>query len=516
MPPALDGLPNEIISSILTQLHGDQATLAAICRVSRYLGSVATAPLYRVIQQHEDGPHDPCRTPLLLRTLLLNPALGSHIVEVQLKIPGQEHEDVSCFSEEEWLLLKAQVARLYGTGLFTDDLFSKNILHTTDPCDSPGSEWTWNKNVREGQWDAVLSLMLYCCPRLEKLRGFEWDRWNGLGPIYPGFYFFTFFMSGVARSKAQGHLHAQKSRPRPDRVPILPQYRYAHLSLKAESPGRPILLQSLLPFLYSSAIELDQVDTKIEGGGTERYRLWGDLMFPTKKLVIRGSLMSANTLGYLLDSFEVLEEFLLEYGIGDKKYLYVSMRRMVHGSGPLPRGLLRSKKTLTKLELARGFSALYAQDYSSIDQTLGSLRDFEVLTHLTVKLELLIWHAKPSNESSLCDIMPRSLEFLSIATEDVLVSADLTLIIDTVSRKERSLLRNVHHFEELVLRKESVVPNLWHLVLDGIQRETADSSALATLKRACATSSVQLSIVLYHVCFPASGESAMRSERVNF
>jgi hypothetical protein len=513
MPPALDGLPNEIISSIFDHLHGDQATLAALCRVSRYFGSVATPSLYRIIQQHEDAPHDPRRTPLLLRTLLHSPALGSLIIEVQLKLPGQEREDVSCFSEEEWVLVRSLVARLYETGLFTEELFAKNILHTTDRRDGAGSEETWNNNVREGQWDAVFSLMLYCCSGLEKLRGFQWDRWNGIGPTYPGFYFFTFFMSGVALSKAPGRLHPQMPGP----VPILPHYRHAHLSLETKSPGRPILLQSLTPFLYSSVIELVGVDPKIEAGGTERHRLWGNLQFFFKRLVIKQSMVSADTLRYLLDSCEVLEEFILEYGIGDKKYnMFGNMEMMVYNKGPLPKSLLRSKKTLTRLELARGFYTLYYQNYSHIDQTLGSLKDFESLTHLTVKLELLIWDGKPIKHSSLCDIMPRSLGFLSIATEDILASADLRLFIDTVSRKETSLLRNMQHFEELVLRKEGCVPNLRHLILDGIQRETADSSSLTILKRACATYNVQLSIVLHHGYYIAPGEPAMSSERVSF
>ncbi|OBT47362.1 hypothetical protein VE00_02074 [Pseudogymnoascus sp. WSF 3629] len=513
MPPALDGLPNEIISSIFAHLHGEQATLAAICRVSRYFGSIATQTLYRVIQQHEDAPHDTRRTPLLLRTLLSNPALGSQVIEVQLRMPGYVREDVGCFSEDEWVLVGGLISRLYETGLFTEDLFASNILHTTDRRDGAGSEETWNNNVRDGQWDAVFSLMLYCCPRLEKLRGFQWDRWNGIGPTYPGFYFFSFFMSGVALSKAPGRLHPQN----PDPVPILPHYRHSHLSLKTESPGRPILLQSLIPFLYSSVIELVGVDPKIEAGVTERHRLWGNLQFFFRKLVIKQSMVSADSLRYLLDSCEVLEVLILEYGIQDKKYdMFGNMRMMVYDKGPLPKSLLRSKKTLTRLELARGFYTLYYQKYSHIDQTLGSLKDFEALTHLTVKLEFLIWHGKHSKDSILCDIMPRSLEFLSIATEDILASADLQLFVDTVSRKETSLLRNMQHFEELVLKKEGCVPNLRHLVLDGIQRETADSSSLAILKRACATYNVQLSIVLHHGYYMAPGEPAMSSERVNF
>lgn len=514
MPPALDGLPNEIISSIFDHLHGDQATLAAICRVSRYFGSIATPFLYRIIRQHEDAPHDPRRTPLLLRTLLHSPALGSLIIEVQLKLPGQEREDVGCFSEEEWVLVRSLVAKLYETGLFTEGLFAKNILHTTDRRDGAGSEETWNNNVREGQWDATFSLMLYCCPRLEKLRGFQWDRWDGIGPTYPGFYFFTFFMSGVALGQAPGRLHPQN----PSRVPILPHYCHSHLSLKTESPGRPILLQSLIPFLYSPVIELVGVDPKIEAGGTERHRLWGNLQFFFRKLVIKQSMMSADTLRYILESCEVLEEFILEYGIEDKNYnmFWNNMRIMVHDKGPLPKSLLRSKKTLTRLELARGFYTLYYQCYSHIDQTLGSLKDFESLTHLTVKLDFLIWHKKPSKDSILCDIMPRSLEFLSIATEDILASAGLQLFVDTVSRKETSLLRNMQHFEELVLKKEGCVPNLRHLVLDGIQRETADSSSLTVLKRACTTYNVQLSIVLHRGYYIAPGEPAMSSERVSF
>lgn len=513
MALALDGLPYEIISTILVNLQTDQATLAAICRVSQYFGSVATPFLYRVIQQHEDTPHDPRRVPLLLRSLLRNPALGIHVVEVQLRVPGQKCEDVGCFCEEEWVLVRGLVARLYETGLFTEELFSKNILHTTELRNSVSSEETWNKNVREGQWDAMFSLMLYCCPSLEKLRGLHWNRWDGLGPSYPGFYFFGFFMSAVALSKTLGRLHAKKS----GLVPILPHYRDAHVSNKTGESGQPILLQSLLPFLYSPSVELVRVDPKIQGGPTQNHRLWGDRQLSMKKLVIKQSMMSADTLGYLLDSCEVLEEFVLEYGIEDKKYsMFGSMRMMVYDKGPLPGRLLRSKKTLTKLELARGFYTLYFRNYSHVDQTLGSLKDFEVLTHLTVKLELLVWDGKPSAESSLCGIMPRSLEYLSITTEDVLSSADMRLFVDTVSRKERSLLRNVEHFEELVLRKERVVPNLRHLGLDGIQQETADNSALTPLKRACATYDVQLSIVLYRAYYRAPGEPEMDSERVSF
>ncbi|OBT60637.1 hypothetical protein VE03_09975 [Pseudogymnoascus sp. 23342-1-I1] len=518
MPSNLDGLPNEIISSIFTQLYGEQGTLAALCRVSRYFCSIARPCLYRIIEQHEDAPHDIKRNPLLLRSLLRNPELGNHVVEVQLRVPDYKHEDVSCFSEEEWVLIKDLVARLYETGLFTEELFSKNILHTTSRRGgASGTEESCNLNVREGQWDCILSLLLYCCPRLEKLRGVQWDAY---GSIYPGFYFFSFFMRGVALSKAPGHLHAQ-----PGSAPILPNYRHAHLAHKTENLGQTIQVQSLIPFLCSSAIELVGVDPKIDGSDTERHRLWGTLQFFFKKLVVKQSLMSAATLGYLLDSCEVLEEFVLEYGIEDKKYsMFGNMRMMVYdkgplpkNKGPLPRGLLKSKKTLTRLELARGFYTLYFQNYSHIDQRLGLLKDFEVLTHLTVKLEFLIWHGNPTDSNpTLCDILPSSLEFLSIATEDVMASADLRLFTDTVSRKETALLRNMEHFEELVLRKGSVVPKLRHLDLDGMQRETAESISLATLKRACATYNVQLSIVLYHGYYLAPGEPAMSSKRVSF
>lgn len=540
MSLALDGLPNEIISAIFAHLNGEVATLLAICRVSRYFYSLITPTLYRVIQHlHKDGPHDRRRNPLLLRSLLRNPALGSHVVEVQLTAPAplnkvrvfseedwaeefeqrmaptRRYEDVSCFSEEEWVLVRARVARLFETGLFTEELYLKSILNPTDLRDGVGSEECWDKNIREGQWDAVFCLMLYCCPRLEKLRGFQWDRWDGVGPLYPRFNLFAFFMSGVALSKAPERLHAQKPGPVP--VPILPHYRDAHLSHNTRGSGRPILLQSLLPFLFSPAIELFRVDPNIEGAGTQRHRFWGDRQFFFKKLVLKQSKVAAETLRYLLNSCGVLEEFVLEYGVEDDVYnMFGNTQRMVYDQGPLPGGLLRSKKSLTRLELARGFPSLYNRDRPQIDQTLGSLVEFEVLTHLAVKLEFLISNGKPDSESSLCGIMPRSLEFLSIATEDVPPLAELRHFEGTVSRKEVSLLRNMQHFEELLLKKESTVPNLRHLDLDGIQRETADSSALTALKWACMTSNVQLSIVLYHTYFKGPGERVIGSERVRF
>ena len=107
--------------------------------------------------------------------------------------PTRRYEDVSCFSEEEWVLVRAWVARLFETGLFTEELYLKSIPNPTDLRDGVGSEGCWNKDVREGQWDAVFCLMLYCCPRLEKLRGFQWDRWDGVGPLYPRFNLFAFF-----------------------------------------------------------------------------------------------------------------------------------------------------------------------------------------------------------------------------------------------------------------------------------------------------------------------------------
>ncbi|KFY39646.1 hypothetical protein V495_05819 [Pseudogymnoascus sp. VKM F-4514 (FW-929)] len=226
MPPSLDGLPNEIISAIL--METDRAALAALCHVSRYFYSLVTPSLYRVIQHYEDAPHDPRRVPLLLRSLLGNPALGEHIVEVQFSLPGLEYEDVGCFSEEEWVLVRGLVAKLYETGLFTEELFSMNILHTTEVPEGIASEVSWNKSVREGHWDAIFSLMLYCCPSLEKLQGFQWDRRDGPRHSYPGFYSLGVFMSAVALSKTPEYFHAQN----PSAVPILLNYRGAHLSNK--------------------------------------------------------------------------------------------------------------------------------------------------------------------------------------------------------------------------------------------------------------------------------------------
>lgn len=514
MSLALDGLPNEIISAIFAYLDGEQATLLAICRVSRYFYSLITPVLHRVIKQRENGPHDHRRNPLLLRSLLFNPALGSHVVEVQLTAPTPPCEDVGCFSEEEWVLVRAQVARLYETGFFTEELYSTSILNPTDLRDGNGSEESWNKNVRDGQWDAVFCLMLYCCPRLEKLQGFQWDKWDGVGPLYPRFNFFAFFMSGVALSKTPERLHIL---PKVVSDPVLPRYHNAHLSHKTRGSGRPILLQSVLPFLFSPAIEFVRVDPKIEGSGTQRHRFWGDRQFFFKKLVIKKSIIAADTLRYLLKSSSVLEEFVLEYGIEDEKQsMFSNMQRMVYDQGPLLGGLLRSRKSLTRLELARGFYSLYDRNLSHIDQTLGSLVEFEVLTRLAVKLEFLIWQGNSDGESSLCDLMPRSLEFLSIATEDAPPGPDLSLFESTVLRKEIVLLRNIRHFEELVLKKGSVVPNLRHLVLDGVQREAADNSALRVLKRACMTNNVQLSIVLYHTYYVVPGVLEMGSTKVNF
>ncbi|KFY03955.1 hypothetical protein O988_01096 [Pseudogymnoascus sp. VKM F-3808] len=514
MPPSLDGLPNEIISAIL--IETDRAALAALCHVSRYFYSLVTPSLYRVIQHHENAPHDPRRVPLLLRSLLGNPALGGHIVEVQFSLPGPEYEDVGCFSEEEWVLVRGLVAKLYETGLLTEELFSMNILHTTEVPKGIASEVSWNKSVREGHWDAIFSLILYCCSGVEKLRGFQWNRWDAPGHSYPGFYFLGFFMSAVALSKTPEYLHAQK----PSAVPILPNYRGAHLSNKTGSDDRPILLQSLLPFLYSSSIELDRVNAKIEGGPTQRHRLWGRWRFCLKKIVIKQSTMTADTLRYLLASCDALEEFVLEHGTEEGDYSVPSgnMQRMVYDQGPLVGGLQRSKKSLTRLELARGFEYLYNRKLADIEQTLGSLVEFEVLTHLAVNLEFLIWQKKPNGKSTLCGILPRSLESLFIATEDVPKSdsPDSDFSHAVVLWNENLLFRNIHHFEELVLRKEDFVPNLRHIVLDGIQLEEADNSVLRALKRACKTYNVQLSIVLYGDYLIRPGVWEHGSETVSF
>ena len=153
--------------------------------------------------------------------------------------------------------------------------------------------------------------------------------------------------------------------------------------------------------------------------------------------MLKQSKVAAESLRYLLNSCGVLEEFVLEYGVEDDIYnMFGNTQLMVYDQGPLPGGLLKSKKSLTRLELARGFPSLYERFRPQIDQTLGSLVEFEVLTHLAVKLEFLISNGKPDSESSLCGIMPRSLEFLSIATEDVPPLAELSNYEGTVSRKK--------------------------------------------------------------------------------
>jgi hypothetical protein len=436
---------------------------------------------------------------------------------VQFSLPGPEYEDVGCFSEEEWVLVRGLVAKLYETGLLTEELFSMNILHTTEVPEGIASEVSWNKSVREGHWDAIFSLMLYCCPSLEKLQGFQWDRRDGPRHSYPGFYSLGFFMSAVALSKTPEYFHAQK----PSAIPILLNYRGAHLSNKnSGGDDSAILPQSLIPFLYSSSIELDRVNTYIEGGPTERHRLWERRRFCLKKLVIKQSTMSAYTVGYLLASCEALEEFVLEHGIEVYDY-HVSnpnLQRIVYDQGPVLEGLLRSKKSLTRLELARGFQCLYDEYESDIDQTLRSLVEFEVLTHLAIKLEFLIWQKKPDGKSSLCGLLPRSLESLLIATEDV---PDLDPPKGGVSHSimlcnEGVLIRNMHHFEELVLRKEGFVPKLRHLVLDGLRDEVVDNIALTTLQRACTTYNVKLSIVIYRDCLVRHDVWDLRGETVSF
>lgn len=527
MTVALIGLPLEIIEIILTYLQTEQATLAAVCGVSRSLYSIVTPCLYRVIRHKENEPNNPRRFPRLLRSLLHNPALARHVVEMQFTLPGAEQEDVSCLSKADWDLVRSLVARMYKTGLFSKLSFFQSNQGHTSTTSVGGSEEDWYEGVCEGRWDTIFCLVLYCCSSIQELLAADWGRSRTTGYV-PNVDYFEFFMYGVALSQA---IPEEAKAELPDLVRLLPQYRQAQVVYRntGPHPNRATPLRYLVPFLFCPTLEYFRGSIRCDSH--RDLNRWIHLQFGVKRLVVeKGSNLTGRLLWSLLNCCVALEEFVLELE-DTEEYddSYMNMRELMKFNST-PGGLLESKKSLTRLELASGFEGIHRPSHCNQNLTIGSLVDFEVLTHLTIRLQFLIWNGRTDRDNldgsdeaenqpptELCEILPRSLEFLSITTQEIpdLDSTEFFHSEEIVLRKQEPLLLSIFQFQDLVSKKKSTVPKLRQIELDGMLREAANSGVMRFLKKTCEVNEVHLVAVVFHESTTSHGARIMDFSRVS-
>lgn len=429
---SLSNLPSEIVAKILGNLNScsdeDKKTLMALSRSSHRLHSLSTPHLYQFFTDGDDWNAGITPLPLLLRSLLRNPELGKFIQHVDVRSNksrmGEGTEQMDVMNDADWKLINKLISDI-------------RTFYPYDGIYSPvGSDEKWYANVKKGKWDAVFALTLYFLSAMQQLELSGWGRALDGDTDHV-----QVFMLRVARSQITAAQQAKSasgtdSDPMSSiqvsgmKGPLLPNFHVfclSHRDMEADT-----YLYKLLPFMLPPSVE----DCEAFYVYSDDQALLPDWHLNLRSLTLQYSEAGAGHLSELLKQCPKLES--LSYSNGG-----MSTRNTVFNPPRLMPGLMCLTRTLKRLDLSAGNWEL--TECIVRDMKLGSLKAFEVLTHVSLRLNFLVGQGNPElSQLRLEEIMPRSLQKLYLLGE-----AEVVL-----------LLSLMEHFRRLVLRKEEVTPAL--------------------------------------------------------
>lgn len=465
---SLHGLPGEIILDIISHIGQSESDLATLCLSSRYLRSLATPILYRRLCCRDDNLSNRRLVPLILRSLLRDRALGGFVQELDISPRSCEFLGYS-FIYEDKILIPKVVTEIAEIGYFKQHYgFS-----ATPPIDRWQIYRRWWEQTWEGNWYAIITIIIFLCPSLRKIRC---KRRNGVLPSDGEENYIEWFFRVVRHSQQAMRDGAIRTKPRAlleeqgpkSMAPLLPHLRHGRFTFKPEwgQPSDGVKLELLL------LIQTPSVESLHLNGFVQLTQIRLDFLSGLKTLIMEQCVCEARVVGCILRASVRLENFSYVHGHDKATTSKFDPQLMMEG-------LLFLTGSLRQLRLTGG-SPLAIESNSARNSRLGSLVDFTVLTHLVLPAEFLVGTATGTGQwdLELWKLVPRCLEYLLIGgleNEVMLAFAQQEVL-------------------ELVKRKSIVAPKLNRIILQNISPVDADDGALMLLKEASRANQVWLSI----------------------
>jgi hypothetical protein len=178
-------LPSEIILDILDQFNDDtedRKALQALSLSSCRLHTLTTPVLYHSPFSLDDyGRYSTAsnRLPLLLRSLLRNPALTKLVATMSLicvedmtpmeGIQIQFKNDMDVLADEDWVLVADAIEELYAT-----NPSNNSAVGRINDVDTGIFDKIWYEEVGQGKWAAVSAIILSLLPNMKYLAVYGW------------------------------------------------------------------------------------------------------------------------------------------------------------------------------------------------------------------------------------------------------------------------------------------------------------------------------------------------------
>lgn len=360
---SLDHLSDELIVEVAKQLESiyhDNRSLGPLVLCSRRLNNIISPLLYRTFTQVWNKL---AAIPNLLRLVMEKPRIGAEIRTLVLReiaVEGEPEElDISGYSAQDFERCRTVMDSFAGV-----------------PIDK--SEWM--ATLERGNWDAVVSLLLFFLPLLE---GIEIEAGGLSSPTY---------LNQVIKYMASQH-HVQN-----------PSHSLKHLksfSTAYWDTEGGMGIYSILPFCALPSLTTVRANCLEEEDGFVLYR-YPPEQYHVQNLRIENSCVGGNTMKDLLSCFTSLQKFYYEHGgaiVGMAEFL----------PQRIGEGLAHLHNSLQELVLLS--NEIYGDEPR---QPLGDLAEFKKLRCIRTEAEVLFGLESESVKPELANILPASLEILDI------------------------------------------------------------------------------------------------------
>ncbi|KFY48428.1 hypothetical protein V495_01342 [Pseudogymnoascus sp. VKM F-4514 (FW-929)] len=465
---SLNGLPDEVLLSIIGHFAESEIDLATLCLTSRHLRSLTTPLLYQKLCCRDDNLV--CRrvVPLTLRSLVRDRELGKFVRVLDIS-PRDSGYIGPLFDHEDKILIQKAVTEIVEIG-YSKQHYGFSVTPDFD-------KWRlckkWWEEACEGKSFAMIAIILFLCPGLRQiyyLYGYYSDHLpNDREDNYVEWFFRVVRHSqqatrdGMVRIEPGGSV-AQGPK---NMTPMLPNLRHGKFAFRPKGREQGDWGNMEVTMF----IQTPSAESLYLNGFIKPLQARPDFLMGLKSLTLQQCIFEASVLGNILQACVRLEYFSYSHGYPWTRFDEFDPLLMMEG-------LLSLSGSLRKLRLARGIDR-YFKSNSARDSKLGSLASFKALTHLALPVEFLVGMAPYTDTEApkLWELVPKSLEYLLVGGLEAEVMLDFA---------QKEVL-------ELVKRKQSIAPKLTRIILQNIDPIAAGGCALSPLKRASRENEVSLS-----------------------
>lgn len=474
---SLNGLPNEILLSIISHSAQSETDLAALCLSSRHLRQLTTPILYRKLCYCRDDYYENNQqVPLRLRSLLRNRALGEFVQELDIS-PKSCSLLSLLFTYDDKILIQKVVKEIVEIG-YIKLYYSFSEITTVNRLEI---QRKWYEEASVGRWYALITIIVFLCPGLRQI---HYTRFDGIIEKHGEENYMEWFFRVVRHSQQAMRDRAARTEPgvlsgaqHPTNVvPLLPHLRHVNYDFSPQLGPLSRDMGTLEPCLL---IQTPSVESLHVHGLVQFTQVGFDVLLGLKSLTLEQCVCKASVFGNILRACVRLEYFSYVHGhegVSNERFEPLLMMD----------GLSCLTGSLRELRLARGRPRAF-KFQSATNSRLGSLSDFNVLINLHLPVEFLVGvEAHPSDVGDTANPwIPELWELVPRSLENLLISGHKKEVILAFAQKE---------VLELVRRKASVAPRLKSIALVNTSFDEVDGRTLVTLRGASAANQILLSI----------------------